>query len=77
MREAHAALGATLHRITNCIVTREGDHVRARSYVDAWLTPAQQGGATHRGIGWYDDRFVRTSQGWKISRRVFNPVHLS
>jgi 3-phenylpropionate/cinnamic acid dioxygenase small subunit len=76
MREAHAPLGPTLHRITNIVVQEDEGHVRARSYVDALLMPATPGGPIHRGIGWYDDQMVRTSDGWKIARRTFVPVRL-
>lgn len=76
MRATHLDVGPTLHRITNISIWREEDDVRARCYVDAILMPVQPGGAVQRGIGWYDDRLARTSEGWKISRRVFTPILL-
>ena len=45
-----------------------------RAYVDALLMPMNEGGPIHRGIGYYDDQFVRTGGGWKIARRQFVPV---
>ncbi|WP_380879764.1 polyketide cyclase [Sphingomonas sp. DBB INV C78] len=77
MRQAHAHLGPTLHRLTNFTVEDDSTHVRARSYVDALLMPLATGGPIHRGIGWYDDQMVRTSEGWKIARRQFTPVRLA
>jgi hypothetical protein len=41
------------------------------------LTSTTQGEAPHRAAGWYDDQFVRTTQGWKLNRRRFIAVHLS
>jgi hypothetical protein len=77
MRQAHADLGKTLHRMTNFTIEHDGGCVRARSYVDALLMPAATGGQIHRGIGWYNDLMLRTSNGWKISRRTFNPVQIA
>jgi 3-phenylpropionate/cinnamic acid dioxygenase small subunit len=76
MRAAHRDLGATLHRISNISVWWDEGQLCARCYVDALLMPAEAGGSVHRGIGWYDDRLVRTSDGWRISRRTFHPVLL-
>lgn len=76
MRQAHAQVGPTLHRMTNVTIADDGSQVRARSYVDALLMSAAAGGPVHRGIGWYDDRMIRTLDGWKIARRAFNPVRL-
>lgn len=74
MEAAHRQMGATLHRITNIVVENCNDEMRARSYVDAILTEPTQGGITHRATGYYDDTLVRTSGGWKISRRRFTMV---
>ena len=74
MEGAHRQMGATLHRITNIVVESRNDEIVARSYVDAILPEAAQGGVTHRAAGYYDDCLVRTSDGWKISRRKFTMV---
>ncbi|WP_336971257.1 nuclear transport factor 2 family protein [Sphingobium aromaticiconvertens] len=74
MEAAHRHMGSTLHRITNIVVENCNDEIRARSYVDAILTEATQGGITHRAAGYYDDALVRTSDGWKIARRRFTMV---
>ncbi len=74
MKQAHAELGPTLHRITNIEISSEAGRVSARSYVDALLLPMNKGGPIHRGIGYYDDQLVRTGSGWKIARRYFVPV---
>ena len=74
MKQAHADLGPTLHRITNIEIRTEDGRVSARAYVDALLMPMNEGGPIHRGIGYYDDQLVRTGGGWKIARRQFVPV---
>mgnify|MGYP005992285969 FL=1 len=74
MAEGHRHMGPTLHRITNIVIEKRDDQVHARSYVDAILPEAAQGGVTHRAAGYYDDCLVRTSDGWKISRRKFTMV---
>lgn len=74
MKQAHADLGPTLHRITNIEIRNEDGRVSARTYVDALLMPMNEGGPIHRGIGYYDDQLVRTGSGWKIARRHFVPV---
>lgn len=76
MVRMHADLGPTLRRVTNISVHMERGEVCARSYIDAILTSARAGGPVHRGVGWFDDRLVRTSEGWKIFRRTFVPVLL-
>lgn len=76
MRQSHAQIGPTLHRMTNFTIEDDGVQVRARSYVDVLLMPTAVGNGMHRGAGWYDDRLVRTSDGWKIARRSFIAVRI-
>lgn len=76
MRHAHADLGPTLHRISNIDIRTVERLVQVRSYVDALLTPMKPGGSLHRGVGSYDDHFVRTGDGWKIAKRRFNAIFL-
>jgi 3-phenylpropionate/cinnamic acid dioxygenase small subunit len=76
MKQAHADLGPTLHRISNITVRSDDGGVQARSYIDALLKPMNEGGPMHRGIGYYDDYFIRTADGWQIARRTFHAVHL-
>jgi 3-phenylpropionate/cinnamic acid dioxygenase small subunit len=74
MREAHARLGPTLHRISNIKLTNAQSGANATSYVDALLSPQNKQGSMHRGIGRYDDFLVRTGDGWKIARRAFTAM---
>jgi len=80
MEQSHAPCGHTLHRITNVEVlpdggNGDGNHLGARSYVDAIVMgPGNETGS--RAIGYYDDDLVRTSDGWRIARRHFTMVLL-
>jgi 3-phenylpropionate/cinnamic acid dioxygenase small subunit len=76
MKQAHADLGPTLHRITNIETRMQDGQAHARSYVDALLMPVTVGGPVHHGIGHYDDQLVRTGAGWRIARRQFVAVFL-
>jgi 3-phenylpropionate/cinnamic acid dioxygenase small subunit len=75
MRSSHKPLGHTMHRITNQVVTSNGDGVAARSYVDAMVLSADNKSGT-RAVGYYDDDLTRTAHGWKIARRRFTMVML-
>jgi 3-phenylpropionate/cinnamic acid dioxygenase small subunit len=73
MEEAHAAMGHSMHRVSNFAIEVDGDTATARCYVDSLnLTPDGQSGI--QTVGFYDDDLVRTADGWRISRRAFTPV---
>jgi hypothetical protein len=74
MRNAHAALGPTLHRLTNIDIRQQGTATQSRTYVDALLMSAEVDGEPRQGIGYYDDEWNKTSEGWKIRRRRFTLV---
>ena len=76
MKQAHANLGKTLHRINNIDISTIDGRVQTRCYVDALLSPMNEGGPMHRGIGYYDDQFTRTANGWQIARRAFHALLL-
>lgn len=79
MTQTHAPAGHTLHRLSNQVITVEGDTAVARTYVDALIMfgDNQSGGAGANGIGFYDDEIVRTGAGWRIARRRFTAVRVS
>jgi SnoaL-like domain len=74
MQQAHAEVGPTLHRLSNFAISAQGEGAVARSYVDALLMPGPAGGDVRRGIGFYDDELVKTTQGWRIRARRFTAV---
>jgi hypothetical protein len=74
MRQAHSALGHTLHRLSNIVISVQGQSATARAYVDALLMPGAAGGDVHRAAGFYDDELLKTEHGWRISCRRFTAV---
>jgi 3-phenylpropionate/cinnamic acid dioxygenase small subunit len=73
MEATHAACGHTMHRITNQAVSQHDNRVNARTYVDAIVMgPDNRTGV--QALGFYDDEFARTDDGWKIARRTFTMV---
>jgi uncharacterized protein (TIGR02246 family) len=74
MRRAHS--GPSMHRLSNIAVHLDGDRATARSYVDAMvLGRGGRGGAN--SLGYYDDRLVRTEDGWRIAERSHTGVRLT
>jgi hypothetical protein len=71
MRQLHENLGPTYHRMSNFVIAVEGDRATVRSYVHAVLM-LQPGDSSNwvDALGHYDDVFVRTPGGWRISERV-------
>ena len=76
MTESHEGMGHTMHRITNQAIAAQVDGATARSYVDAILMAAD-GQSGMNAIGFYDDRLVRTDEGWRIAHRSYTMVRFS
>lgn len=80
MRGGHDALGSTVHRISNIVIT-PGAPLQVRSYGDNInLEPGNQKG--HHGAAYYDDEIVDTDDGLKIAARaltmvLFEPVSIN
>ena len=77
METSHAGMGHTMHQLANLAieVDADGETATARSYVDAVLMDAE-GRTGFNPRGYYDDRLVRTPDGWRIAHRHFTMVHL-
>ena len=76
MEQVHAMAGHTLHRLSNQVITVDGDTATARTYIDALIMAADNTSGVN-GIGFYDDELVRTADGWRIARRRFTAVRVS
>jgi 3-phenylpropionate/cinnamic acid dioxygenase small subunit len=76
MDKTHAPAGHTLHRLTNQVITVDGDAAEARTYVDALIMMADNKSGVN-GIGYYDDKLVRSQTGWRIARRRFTAVRVA
>lgn len=72
MDRIHLGYRYTLHRMTNMVITVNGDRAEARTYVDALIVTADMSGVN--AIGYYDDDVVRTDDGWRIARRRLTKV---
>jgi 3-phenylpropionate/cinnamic acid dioxygenase small subunit len=73
MKRVHADCGHTMHWIGNHVLRANADRFEARTYVCALVLH----GDNRKGLqhyGYYDDRFVLTDTGWKISTRTFTPT---
>jgi hypothetical protein len=71
MRQLHENMGPTYHRMSNFVIAVDGGRATVRSYVQAVLM-LQPDDSTNwvDALGHYDDVFVRTADGWRISERV-------
>jgi hypothetical protein len=71
MRQLHENMGPTYHRLSNFVISVDGDRATVRSYVHAVLM-LQPDDDTNwvDALGHYDDVFVRTDDGWRINKRV-------
>jgi len=76
MRQAHELAGHTMHRLTNQVITVDGDSAQARTYVDALIMLADNRSGVN-AAGFYDDEFVRTEDRWQIARRHFIQVRVA
>jgi 3-phenylpropionate/cinnamic acid dioxygenase small subunit len=76
MRQAHELAGHTMHRLTNQVITVDGDAAEARSYIDALIMLGDNSAGVN-AAGFYDDEFVRTERGWQIARRRFTQVRVA
>jgi 3-phenylpropionate/cinnamic acid dioxygenase small subunit len=76
MQQAHAMAGHTMHRLTNQVITVDGDKAAARTYIDAVIM-AGDNQAGVNALGFYDDEIVRSADGWRITRRRFTPVRVT
>ncbi len=67
----HAPFDSTQHCMMNHMVDVDGDSAHAFTY-GTWrlVRKATDGSPLWDGSGWYDDRLVRTAQGWRIQHRV-------
>ena len=66
-------LDATQHSMSNPLVDVKDDHARCRMYMQAeHFFFNQQGSQDFALGGYYDDRLIRTTDGWKIEAVTLN-----
>ncbi len=76
MATTHAAMPATNRMVTNMVVSVDGDHATAVTYVHAVLLVRREPEVSVDAVGKYEDELVRTADGWKISSRRFVPTRV-
>lgn len=64
-----------MHRLTNRVITVDGDRGEARTYVDGLIMFGEADPGVN-AVGFYDDDLVRTAAGWRVAGRRFTPVHV-
>jgi hypothetical protein len=68
---AHERMSQTVHSMSNFVVDVQGDEATAQTYVQAVLVFGDGSGRWNEAVGSYDDRLVRSPDGWRIRRRSF------
>ena len=76
MQQAHSMAGHTMHRLTNQVITVDGDKAQSRTYVDALIMVGDNNSGVN-AAGFYDDELVRTDDGWQVARRRFIQVRVA
>jgi 3-phenylpropionate/cinnamic acid dioxygenase small subunit len=76
MEASHAMAGHTMHRLTNQVISVDGDTAEARTYVDGLILFGEADSGVN-AVGFYDDDVIRTGEGWRIARRRFTPVRVT
>lgn len=67
----HRPFKTTQHYTGNHVITGSGDVAHCLSYVRARFTrDLETGPDAYEANGWYDDKLVRTVDGWRISHRA-------
>jgi len=66
----HDPFDATQHTMSNHQVFVKGDQANSMTYGHWRLLRDVPGGNMWEGSGWYDDRWVRTDDGWRIRHRA-------
>lgn len=69
----HAPLHRIMHRNTNQSFLIDGDRATGRVYVDVFQVRLQDRTVpeTVHHLGWYDDVYLRTPDGWRFSERHY------
>lgn len=77
MRVMHQDMGATQHMLSNFVIDVDGDTATASTYVHAVLVVSDDPPVWYEPVGRYEDRLVRTSEGWRIAQRTFHHTRLT
>lgn len=74
-KQALQGLSATQHMFTNHLFEIDGDRAHGKYYMQAQHMKLDAvGGKLHTLGGIYEDEFIRTADGWKVSRRTYRAI---
>jgi 3-phenylpropionate/cinnamic acid dioxygenase small subunit len=76
MTAMHADMVDTKHRLTNFVIDVDGDSATASTYVHAVLVVTHDPLTWYEPVGRYEDRLVRTPEGWRISHRLYHSTRM-
>jgi len=76
MSVTHASMPRTNHMVSNFAIDVDGDAASVTSYVHVVLVVSEDPFTWIDGVGQYADRFVRTSDGWRIRERRYTMTRL-
>jgi hypothetical protein len=68
--------GHTMHRLTNQVITVDGDKAESRTYVDALIMMSDSNSGVN-AAGFYDDELIRGDDGWRVAHRRFIQVRVA
>jgi 3-phenylpropionate/cinnamic acid dioxygenase small subunit len=74
MTVMHQDIVDSKHMLSNFVIEVEGDTATASTYVHAVLVAVQDPLTWFDVVGCYEDRLVRTPDGWRIGHRAFHPT---
>jgi hypothetical protein len=72
-KEMHESTAGHQHFLAPPQIVIEGDRAAALTYGQFHVfrrSPANEDGDVSMGGAWYDDELIRTTEGWRISRRI-------
>ena len=72
LRPVLESIAGSEHMASTVMIDLEGDTAKARSAAIVPMTTLKDDGSEHTVFNglWYEDRLVRTAQGWRISERT-------
>ena len=76
MEVMHKDMLDTKHFLSNFAIDVSGDTASASTYVHAILVVTDEPPMWYEPVGRYEDRLVRTTEGWRISHRIFHPTRM-
>jgi 3-phenylpropionate/cinnamic acid dioxygenase small subunit len=77
MTVMHQDMVDTKHMLSNFVIELDGDTASASTYVHAVLVVTHDPLTWFEPVGRYEDRLVRTPDGWRISERTFHPTRMT